>query len=449
MSTPADPPSYSDLIRCALQFVQDGRLADANAVLANVLSRNPGYLDARALLGAVTFRQQRYADAVAAFQVCIAANPTHAELHFSLGAALEKAGNLPGAINAFLAACHLDPRNWRACLFAGTALEAVGRRNEAAVVLSLGDEADQAIRTAKENPTLDTEIRQRSALADRVLREHFTRLQARALDDYERCALEAGRARPDLWRVRSAMWTQTHAGPFRYRTPMQQPSIFYMPDLEALPVTSRERLAWAAAVEKTTEDIRREYLAAVAANVPLAPYVDANTKSPIWQTLRGKTDWSALHLFKGAEERPIARLFPRTLEALQVADVVRVEGGKPIELFFSRLKPGAHIPPHFGAANSRLTVHLPLIVPDDCAIRVGNEVHNWRPGEIFAFDDSFEHEAWNRSATDRVVLIFEAHRPDVQPEERAAMEHAFDARGRWLKQRRLPNSEQVSAIAIG
>ena len=196
MSTPPDPTSDRDLLRCALQFVQQGKLGDANAVLASVLLRNPGYVDARALLGAVTFRQQRYADAVAAFQVCIAASPTNPELHFSLGAALEKAGNHLGAINAFLAACRLDPRNWRACLFAGTALEAVGGRDEAAVVLSLGDEADLAIRTAKDNPALDIEIRRRSAVADRVLREHFTRLHAHALDDYERSALEAGRTRP-------------------------------------------------------------------------------------------------------------------------------------------------------------------------------------------------------------------------------------------------------------
>jgi aspartate beta-hydroxylase len=440
MSTPPAPPSDRDLLRQALQFARRGRFSDADALLGNILLRNPDHLDARALLGTVAFRQQRYAEAVAAFRACTAGSPSNAALHFSLGAALEKAGDQPAAIEAFLAACRLDPRNWRACLFAGASLEAAGRRNEAAIVLSLGDDADHAVMTAKDNPALDPEIRQRSALADPVLREHFTRLHERAVDDCERSAIEAGRTRPDLSRIRNAMWTQTHDGPVRFRTPKQEPSIFYMPDLEARPVTPRERLAWAPAVESATDDIRSEYLAAVAADVPLAPYVEANVSSPIWQALRGNADWSALHLYKGADETPIAALFPRTLEALRAADVVRVEGGKPIELFFSMLKPGAHIPPHFGAANNRLTVHLPLIVPDGCAIRVGNEVHGWRQGEVFAFDDSFEHEAWNRSSTDRVVLIFEAHRPDLQPAERAAIEYAFEARGRWLKQRRLPMS---------
>jgi aspartate beta-hydroxylase len=58
---------------------------------------------------------------------------------------------------------------------------------------------------------------------------------------------------------------------------------------------------------------------------------------------------------------------------------------------------------------------------------------------LFAFDDSFEHEAWNHSAEDRVVLIFESHRPDLGALERQAIEYAFQTRGRWLRARRIPD----------
>jgi aspartyl/asparaginyl beta-hydroxylase (cupin superfamily) len=109
-----------------------------------------------------------------------------------------------------------------------------------------------------------------------------------------------------------------------------------------------------------------------------------------------------------------------------------------VELLFSRLLPGAHIPPHFGTGNHRITVHLPLIVPGDCEIRVGGTRHAWREGELFAFDDSFEHEAWNRSSEERVVLIFEAHHPDLRPEERAAIEYSVGCRARWLHARQVP-----------
>lgn len=439
---PPSLPSSRELIQRALQLAREGKLGDAEQVLRDTLLRYPDSLDAHALIGALAFQQQRYAQAVAAYRVCVGANPESAAFQFNLGMANEQAGDSPGAIDAFLAAFRLSPHDWRLALFAGAALEAAGRREEAAVVFSLGDDADPAMRAARGNASLDPEIRRRSAIADRVMREHFTRLHDRAVDDCERRAAGSG-ARPNLSRVRNAIWAQTHDGPFRFRTPKQEPSIFYMPDLEARPITPTGRLPWAAALEAATAEIRDEYLAAVAGGVTMAPYVGANVNAPKWQELRGNLDWSALHLYKGAEEMPWVRHFPKTLKALEAADIVRVEGGKPIELFFSRLKPRTHIPPHFGAANNRLTTHLPLIVPDGCSIRVGDEVHVWHEGELFAFDDSFEHEAWNRSDKERVVLIFESHHPDLSAAERAAVEDAFEARGQWLRQRRLPLTSAI------
>jgi aspartyl/asparaginyl beta-hydroxylase (cupin superfamily) len=212
-----------------------------------------------------------------------------------------------------------------------------------------------------------------------------------------------------------------------------------MPDLPASEFTPRERLHWAGEIEAHTVAIRDEYLAAVEAGTDHSPYVAAETRSPVWQELRGNLDWSALHLYRMTEETPYAKLFPKTLAALKAADIVRIEG-RPMELFFSRLKPGAHIPPHHGIANNRITIHLPLIVPGNCELRVGDRRHRWQEGELMAFDDSFEHEAWNRAAADRVVLIFESHHPDLSREERDAIEFAINARGRWLRSRRIPST---------
>jgi aspartyl/asparaginyl beta-hydroxylase (cupin superfamily) len=385
------------------------------------------------------FREGRFREAAAGYARCAALTPSAPAFHFNLGTAREFAGDLAGAIAAYLAAFRLNPRDGRLALFAGAALEAAGRRDEAAVLFSLGDDVDPAVRRAKDRPDFDPEIRRRSAIADRVMRAHFTRLHAEAVEAFARESAGPGEAAPDLSRVRAAQWVQTHDAPIAYRVPQQQPSLFYMPDLPAMPVTPRERLPWAAAVEAQLDAVRSEYLAAVEAGSVHAPYVDAGTRSPVWKELRGNLDWSSLHLYKVTQETPFARLFPRTLAALEVADVVRVEG-RPVELFFSRLKPGAHIPPHFGAANNRITVHLPLIVPGEAEIRVGSARHRWREGELFAFDDSYEHEAWNRADADRVVLIFEAHHPDLRPAERAALEHAIAWRGRWLQDRRVPQA---------
>jgi hypothetical protein len=36
------------------------------------------------------------------------------------------------------------------------------------------------------------------------------------------------------------------------------------------------------------------------------------------------------------------------------------------------------------------------------------------------------------------VLIFEAHHPDLRPEERAAIEYSVGCRARWLHARQVP-----------
>ena len=87
---------------------------------------------------------------------------------------------------------------------------------------------------------------------------------------------------------------------------------------------------------------------------------------------------------------------------------------------FSLLKPGTHIKPHHGLLNTRLIVHLPLIAPPGCALRVGSQTREWEVGKAFIFDDSIEHEAWNRGQSTRVVLLFEMWRPEISLDEPVA-----------------------------
>jgi len=401
--------------------------------------RTPSELSAHALLASLEFQAGRFQEAADALAKCVELSPWEAGFAFRLGLAAQKAGNTQLALASYLRAFRLAPKDPRLALFAGAALEDAGRFEEAATVFSLGDDVAANLRTLHADAKQDPEIRERSAKADNRIRQHYTQLHHDSVDEAAR-RLAAEGHEPNLDRVRNAIWPQTHLGSFDYRTPLQAPDIFYMPDLPASPSIPRDRLSWAGAVEACTDAIRREYEDAIRAGAAMSPYVHAQTASPTWRELRGKMDWSSLHLYSRAEETPVAKLFPNTLRALQAADVVRVGDGRPIEMFFSRLAPGTHIPPHFGAANNRLTVHLPLIVPPNCAIRVADEIHEWRVGELLAFDDSFEHEAWNRSDSERVVLIFEAHHPDLRPEERRAIEHIFMARERWRQARTIPTA---------
>jgi beta-hydroxylase len=102
-----------------------------------------------------------------------------------------------------------------------------------------------------------------------------------------------------------------------------------------------------------------------------------------------------------------AQLCPKTAELVySIPEIISCD--------FSFLEPNTHILPHKGYTKMVLRCHLPLIVPsgEKCAIRVGEETHVWKEGELVIFDDSFEHEAWNKSDEKRVVLMFDIPNPN-------------------------------------
>lgn len=82
--------------------------------------------------------------------------------------------------------------------------------------------------------------------------------------------------------------------------------------------------------------------------------------------------------------------------------------------WFSILAPGYHIPAHRGVSKGILRAHLGLIIPRDrerCRMRVGDRICVWQEGHILVFDDSYEHEVWNDTDEERVILLFDFNRP--------------------------------------
>lgn len=78
---------------------------------------------------------------------------------------------------------------------------------------------------------------------------------------------------------------------------------------------------------------------------------------------------------------------------------------------FSSLAPGAHIVPHSGRPSGVLRCHMGLVVPERCALRVGQEIKTWKEGKCLVFDDTSEHEAWNLSDRPRTVLLLDFKAP--------------------------------------
>ena len=85
------------------------------------------------------------------------------------------------------------------------------------------------------------------------------------------------------------------------------------------------------------------------------------------------------------------RACPETVKAIeQVPDLVTAG--------FSALMPGTHIKPHKGYTGAVLRCHLGVNVPEPetCVLKVAGVERSWREGRCLIFDDTSEHEAWNR-----------------------------------------------------
>ncbi|MBK6275612.1 MAG: aspartyl/asparaginyl beta-hydroxylase domain-containing protein [Saprospirales bacterium] len=73
-----------------------------------------------------------------------------------------------------------------------------------------------------------------------------------------------------------------------------------------------------------------------------------------------------------------------------------------------------HILPHRGIYKGLLRCHLGLIIPenkDTCYLKVNGKIKNWTAGKCFVFDDTFQHEAFNKTDESRVILIIDFLRP--------------------------------------
>jgi aspartyl/asparaginyl beta-hydroxylase (cupin superfamily) len=122
-------------------------------------------------------------------------------------------------------------------------------------------------------------------------------------------------------------------------------------------------------------------------------------------------DWKVFYLYAMGEKPENNRA--RCPETSALLD--RVPG--LFQAFFSILDGGKSIPAHCGPYRGYLRYHLGLIVPpkDPPTIRIKDQYHTWQEGKSILFDDSWEHEVFNKSADDRVILIVDVRRPMPLP----------------------------------
>lgn len=377
----------------------------------------------------LAFAQGAHDKALGLLQTLCQRCPEDAEAHHRLGVMEEEFGSPENARRAYLQCLALAPTIAKAYLYAGYCLQQQGLEGGAVELYSLGADIDENILYLWQSDHQPIQSRLRSASASSLLREHLTELHATSVGSGSDCR-----------RVASALWTRTHNNDFQFRNAKQMPQLFYLPDISARGFEKPTDWKWAQRLQTVATDIKNELLNALPAIRTLGrPYLAAGSQAgESFSELVGSLNWTALDLFvNGAPNTKMIAHFPTTLAALKDAPLYGLDDN-PFEVFFSLLRPGQHIKPHYGLSNHSLTVHLPLVIPKKCWLRVGDETREWEAGRITAFDDTFIHEARNESAEERIVLIFSIWHPDLTESEQQAVKRSFRSRLRWLEKRRGP-----------
>jgi aspartyl/asparaginyl beta-hydroxylase (cupin superfamily) len=220
-----------------------------------------------------------------------------------------------------------------------------------------------------------------------------------------------------------------------------RPTFMHFPRLPALEFYERSDFPWLDAFEAATESMRNELIQILMSDaggiVPYVAYPEGMPLNP-WKELNHSRRWGAYYLIKGGVriEDHVARC-PQTASLLVEAPLAAVPGQAPTA-FFSVLEPHTHIPAHTGVTNTRLVVHVPLIVPPGCRFRVGSETREWKAGQAWVFDDTIEHEAWNDSDQPRAILIIDIWNPYLSFAERELVSAATEAVVGYNSNRPLP-----------
>lgn len=353
----------------------------------------------------------------AGFESIVASGQADAAIHVGLAfacRALRDAGGAMAAINGALA---LEPRNLQALILKADLLAGAGDLRAASAFYRA------AVKLAPAPERLPPQLRGEVQRASGECNRYAAMFESHLQQWLARSGWEGGSESP---RFRESL--ELLFG--RREIFFPRPRYYFFPGLPQIQFYDRALLPWMDGIEAATPAIRAELLEVLrGGESDFKPYVEGDSGRPYHgqDGMLNNPAWSAFYLWKNGElVAENAARCPQTMRALEAVPLTRAPNRSP-SVLFSLLRPGAHIPPHNGMVNTRLICHLPLIVPGACSFRVGNETRDWVEGRAWAFDDTVEHEAWNRSDATRVILLFEVWKPELTEAERAQVNAMFEA----------------------
>ncbi len=421
MNTASSPPPDEAMIIRVLQTSKAeaaaGRQRESDLLLARVAEQAPHHPAVLNELGVRMMNRGSPEQAHALFLRATTGDPRHPALWANLASSLKALGRRPEELDAIEKALELEPRHLSALLQKGAYLEDAGDNRNAARAYQ---NALACMPAGVEPPATA-----REALA-----------RARALVDSDLVALQNALDAP-LAAVRAEHGTARERRVDacldilmgKRSAFVSRPTWMYFPELPAIEFFERTEFPWLDPIEAASDEIRAELLQVMVADREgLQPYIDFPASMPLdqFRELNRSRRWSAYFLWNQSEAVAghIARC-PTTARVLEAAPRCRIAARAPTA-FFSILDANTRIPPHVGITNTRVTVHLPLVIPPGCGFRVGATTREWVPGQAWVFDDTIEHEAWNLSDTPRAIVIFDAWNPFLSDAERALIKTATE-----------------------
>jgi aspartate beta-hydroxylase len=404
----------------ARQARRAGRGGEATRLLEGLIARAGELPAALNALGLQALSEGGPANAAGFFRRAIAADSQSPELWMNLAKALREQGDDAGEARALEGALALDQRHFMALVRMAELFERTGDEARAAErwsgVLAMASGIEER------SPALEAMLSHAQAAVARQ-RAGFEAAVEQGLAEARSALAAAERRRFDACidhaLGRRNIYANDCAG-------------MHFPFLPAEEFFERRHFPWLERIEARTDAIRGELEALLAEDEHvLRPYVAMEPGTPAnkWSPLDRKLDWSALHLWKdGRRDDAVCARVPLTAAAVEALPLSDLPGRTPT-VFFSLLRPGTHLPAHTGVSNVRTIIHLPLIVPPDCGFRVGGETRAWEVGRAWAFDDTIEHEAWNRSDRLRAILIFDVWNPYITETERGLLRRFYEVAG--------------------
>ena len=423
-STPFDADLHT-----ARAHTQQGSLLQAEQAYQRVLAQAPEHPEALNFLGARALALGRLAQAVELLGRAARVDPTNPQLLKNLGMAYLASERLDDARAQLTRALECAPDFFAARLYLAHVDEQLGD-SHAALVNYFAAVSQAQLKGRWRNdettaPVIRDLVKHAMAYIDAGRRQLFDKVLAPHREKHGDAALR---------RTLDALAIFLDERPPNYVDVRQKPTFLYFPDLPTSAYLDNALFPWTAELERNVETIRAELLAVLHAEQGIEPFIKFRSADEIPKFLGGadgKPVWDAFFFYRhGKRYDDNCARCPRTAAILDALPLVRIPAHAP-EICFSMLTPGTHILPHRGVTNTRLVTHLPLVVPPNCALNVGGELHEWQEGRCVSFDDTFEHEAWNRGDSTRAVLIMDCWNPHLTEIERAALTDLIVAIGEF------------------